>query len=272
MLLIGMVCITLAAPIALDNGAIRIEIEPELFTIRFIGAPGGENFVEPIYVDPSLVEGREWVDPGGLYTDLVGADVGQDGALRRGPAEIIEHKENYIALLGPPSPKLKVRIKKEIRLDPKEARAYFYASAIGLSKTPVEGVLRNTARVPQGTTLRVLRADDTIRTLAGRITPSPAVTPSMKYWLIPVPPTTRMDKMVLGAFVSTVEHRAPSGLQWTRHLVTMPDTRDEVPHEATFLCLLDSTTRTYGASLQSQKTVVTQAQPAFIAEEWTLER
>ena len=54
-------------------------------------------------------------------------------------------------------------------------------------------VLDNTVRVPRRSTLRVERSDGTISALAGTESILPAVVKSAKYWLIPVPPTARMQ-------------------------------------------------------------------------------
>ena len=125
----ALVCAFLMMPVAsaqdiitLENGPLRIEIDPAVFNVRFVGFPGGKNFVESHHVEERERGGPGWLDPGGVTTDLIPLEA-EDAALRRGPAEIIESSDRHVVLLGTESAELGVRIKKEIRLDQAEAKA-----------------------------------------------------------------------------------------------------------------------------------------------------
>ena len=126
--LILLLCLPSAAPIALDNSAMRVEVDPRLFSVCFVGLPNRSNFVEPTQPTQEEIEGEGWVDPGGLHTDLVPYQ-GQDAAIRRGPADVVERTATSVVMLGPVSGTLKVRLKKEIELDEHKPRAVFKVSA-----------------------------------------------------------------------------------------------------------------------------------------------
>ncbi|MCL4693037.1 MAG: hypothetical protein KJ060_11075, partial [Candidatus Hydrogenedentes bacterium] len=190
-------------PNTLDNGAIRVEVDPALFSVRFVGVPGGANFVAPLPVDETVRESEDWVDPGGLQTDVL-PYTARDAASRRGPAEIVEQREDYIALLGPPSEHTGMRIKKEIQLLGREPKARFRVTAMRVAGESGDTAIRNTVRLSKGTTIRLLRDEGDVRVLAGADAITPAVVKSRKYWLIPVPPTSPMDGVILGAFVPTL--------------------------------------------------------------------
>ncbi|GMV90245.1 MAG: hypothetical protein AMXMBFR82_00230 [Candidatus Hydrogenedentota bacterium] len=265
------VCCLISAtdPIVLDNGAIRVEIDPAVFSVRFLGVPGGENFLASLPVDDAARESEDWIDPGGLQTDIL-PYTARDAASRRGPAEIVEHREDYIALLGPPSEQTGMRIKKEIQLLGREPKARFRVTTMRVAGEPGDTALRNTVRLRRGTTIRLLREEGDVRILAGADAIAPAVVKSRKYWLIPIPPTSPMDGVILGAFVPTLIVVNDSG-SWTRRLVTMPEEAKETPHEATVLCVLDDATGSYGAALQGKLESVANGRVQVLEEEWTVE-
>lgn len=256
--------------IVLDNGAIRVEVDPKVFSIGFVGVPGGKNFVEPLLASPEEREGDGWIDPGGLHTDVI-PYTAKDPAARRGPAEVLEQRADYVALRGPPSERSGMRIKKEIQLVGREPRARYRVSALRVSGDSDGVGLRNTARVPEGVILRLMREDGDPRVLAGGDDAAPAVVKSRKFWLIPIPPTAPMDGVVLGAFVPRVVFANDSGT-WTRTLVQMPEDEREVPTGCTFLCILDDGTATYGAALQGAVRRTPQGELVVLEEEWTVER
>lgn len=265
------ICWVLSAtdPIELDNGAIRVEVDPALFSVRFVGVPGGANFVAPLPVDETVRESEDWVDPGGLQTDVL-PYTARDAASRRGPAEIVEQRADYIALLGPPSEQTGMRIKKEVQLLGREPKARFRVTAMRVAGEPGETAIRNTVRLRSGTTIRLLRDEGDVRVLAGADAIAPAVVKSRKYWLIPIPPTSPMDGIVLGVFAPTLIVVNDSG-SWTRRLVTMPEEAKGTPHEATVLCVLDDASGSYGAALQGKLETVANDRVQVLEEEWTVE-
>lgn len=74
-----------ADPVVLDNARIRIEIDTELFTVRFVGAPGGRNLVEPLPISKRARWQRATAtEPGGLgcYVVIDGRTIRAGGRAR----------------------------------------------------------------------------------------------------------------------------------------------------------------------------------------------
>jgi len=176
-----------------------------------------------------------------------------------------------VALLGPLADAGFVQLKKEIRLEGKEPRARYRVTVLSAGADPLTYAIRNTARVPARTTLQVEKTDGDLRRLAGAGANTPTIAKSMRYWLIPVPPTAPTNDVVLGAFVPVVEHKNGWGV-WTRRILAMPADEKEAPHGCTFLCLLDDKTRSYAASLQGAQAAVDVTHPAVFEEEWSLKK
>jgi len=269
-ILCAMISVMMADAVALDNGAMRIEVEPSVFSVRFVGFPGGSNFLDPLYVSPEDSAGTAWLDPGGLVTDLVPLDE-HDGPLRRGPGEVLEHRKDYVALLGPVSKATGLRMKKEFKIDEKEAKALYTVSVSVVGPKAVSCSVRNTARLATGSTLRVEKTDGTIRVLAGADSILPAVVNSNQFWIVPIPPTARMKNVVLGAFIPKVVHLTNQG-SWTRRIVNPPSEAKSVPSESSFVCLLDSDTRSFGGALQGATAPLEPCCAMVFEEEWTLEK
>lgn len=259
-----------AGPIVLENGAVRIEVDPQLFSVQFAGFPGGPNFVDPLRVEDAARTGMEWVDPGGMVTDVFPA-AEHDAALRRGPASVEFQDGRSAVLLGPASEKLGIRLKKEIRLAGDEPKARYIVTLLAPSQDEQRWALRNTARVPLRSTIRIDKDKNEIVPMAGLDKLTPAVVRSMQYWLIPIPPTSPMSNVVLGSPVRSFAIENRSGV-WTRTMVA--PTREESAADAPtpFFCVLDDATRSYGAALQSARQAVTLGDPLVFIEDWQFER
>lgn len=255
---------------ALDNGAIRVEVEPRLFAVRFVGFKDKQSFVLPLAVEAPVAQGADWADAGGLQTDLI-PYTGKDAATRRGPAEVLEYRNDYLAMIGPPSEVSGVRLKKEIQLDGDAPRAHFRVIAQRVGKDPVKLALRNTVRLPAKNTVRLERTDGDVRVLAGADSIFPSVVKSRRYWLIPVPPTSETKGVILASSISSLSVANDSGT-WTRTLVDPPKEMAQVPNESTFLCLLDSATNSYGVALQGRLVELKTGELTTIEEEWTFEK
>ena len=257
-----------AESIVLDNGVMRIEVDPAVFSVRFVGFPGGANFVEPQYLPEAEQSGKAWLDPGGLTTDLVPLEE-QDAALRRGPAEVLSQEPTRVELLGAESAALGLRLKKEIRLDAREARAYYIVTALSSrAEGPTIGI-RNTARLPLRSTVRVPRKDTTFAPLQASPKAPWALVKSLEYWLVPIPPTARVEQLVLGGMSPALEVQNDAGL-WARRMTLPPTDAAQVLNGTSAIVVLDDATRSYGASLQGARAVVGGATPLQLTEEWTL--
>lgn len=259
-----------AGLIILQNTALRIELDPALFAVRFVGFPGGNNFVEPHYIEDRDRDGGAWLDPGGLTTDLVPLDV-EDAALRRGPAEIIEQDEHHVVLLGKASPALGVRFKKEIRLDGDAARAWFIVTALSDRAEGPGLCVRNSARLPGRSTVRVPKKEGTFGMLQDETKTPWVIVKSLEYWLVPVPPTSPVKQLALGGFNPEIQVENASGV-WVRRLTQPPVDETKLWNGVTALCVLDDTTRSYGAALQGAQGPLTAATPLQLTEEWTFQK
>jgi len=259
-----------AGSIVLENGAVRIEADPQLFSVQFAGFPGGPNFVDPLRVEEADRAGAGWVDPGGLLTDVLPAPE-RDAALRRGPASVELQDSHSVVLLGPPSEKFGIRLKKEIRLAGDEPKARYTVTLLASAQDAQRYALRNTMRVPLRNTIRIDKDKNEIVPLAGLDKLAPAVVRSMQYWLIPIPPTSPMSKVVLGARVRSFSIENRSGV-WTRTMAESTPEPSGADASTPFFCVLDDTTRSYGAALQSAPQDVSLGAPLVVAEEWQFER
>lgn len=259
---------TPATPLVLENNALRIEVDPQVFAVRFVGAPGGANFLDPQYLSDAQRQGTEWLDPGGLTTDLVPLE-DKDPALRRGPAEVILQEPLRLILLGAESPAMGLRLKKEIRLDPREATAHYIVTALSSRADGPTVALRNTARLPLRSTVRVPRKDTPFAPIPPNDQVPWVLVKSVDFWLVPIPPTARVAPLVLGGMAHAVDVQTDAGV-WTRRITRPPTEATRVPGGATALIVLDDTTRSYGASLQGEQALLTGATPLQLTEVWTL--
>ncbi len=255
--------------IVLDNGAIRVEIDPQVFAVRFVGIPGGANFLSPLPAEASARNPDTWVDAGGLQTDLL-PFVAKDPAVRRGPAQVIEKRSDYVALLGPASGVSGMRVKKEVQLIGAKPQGRFRVSIMRVGPGEKSVSIRNTARLDAGVTVRLERDEGEPRMLAGSETLTPYIVKSRKYWLIPVPSTSPARGVIVGAVVPTVTVVNKSGV-WRRRLVSMPDKSAKLPQSSTVLCLLDDATKTYGVAVQSPSMAVSGGAVAALEEEWEVD-
>jgi hypothetical protein len=262
--------LALAEPtVILDNGAIRVEIDPQVFAVCYVGIPGEANFLSPLPVDAAARDPAAWVDAGGLQTDLLPL-TRQDAAVRRGPAKVIEQRKDYVALLGPPSAISGMQVKKEVQLLGTSPRARFRVSVLRVGAGEDAVSIRNTARVGPGVTLRLDRSEGAPRMLAGSETLEPYFVKSRKYWIIPVPSTSPARGVIAGALVSTVSVVNRSSV-WRRHLAAAPRPGDVLPKDCSVLCLLDDPTQTYGVAMQGPTASVRSGAITALEEDWEVE-
>lgn len=258
-----------AAPLVLDNGVVRVDVDPSVFAIRFVGFSHGANFVAPLEIADTVPAG-DWVDAGGLSTDLI-PYAGKDAAIRRGPAEVLEHRPDYLSMLGPASESTGIRLKKEIQLDKAAARARFRVTAQCVAAESVRYAIRNTARLAPRCTVRVERTDGDIRILAGADTIFPAVVKSRRFWLMPVPPTSELRGVVLGSVAPAASIATDAGA-WLRRIVDPPTDTGTAPNDSLFLCVLDDTTQSYGAALQGGVAELKPGELMTLEEEWVFDK
>ena len=262
-------CFSAADPIVLSNGAIRVEVDAEVFAVRYVGRPGGLNFVEPLFVPPSEREGTGWVDPGGLTVNLYPLEE-RDAALLRGPAEVIERTDWSVALLGPESAAQRLRILKEIRIEPEAPVAHYAVTVISTDEQPKRLAVQNAARVPGNTTVSIRRDQGVFQALNGEEALMPLVSETADRWRVQLRTPSAEKRVVFGAFVNEVAHENRDGL-WVRRLNNAPEEVHTVPLEATFIGLVDEASASRAAIVQGPWNEVTASSPAVLRETWTLE-
>lgn len=135
--------------LALDNGLMRVEADPAVMALRFLGPAEGPNLVEPLYVSRLDRRGQAPLDAGGLSWEILGID---NAALRRGPAEVLRHSDDALVLLSPVDAGTGLQLKLELLLDESSPALRMRATVTSQSSTPSAPVaVRSAARLWPGT-------------------------------------------------------------------------------------------------------------------------
>ncbi len=268
--LLCLLCCLASEPVILENGTIRVEVDPAVFAIRFVGLTGERNWVDPGFVSEAERNSAGPLDPGGLFTGLV-PDIPQDAALLRGPATIISQDAHGLVLLGPESPQTQLQIKKEIRLADTGGRAQFSVTVLSSSNQSRKLAIRNSVRIPQGMTLCLNRSDGDLRVLSGTGTIFDIAKKSLEYWLIAVPTSGRSFNVTLGAPSLQMSLQANQRV-WSRRLAVTGVPADQFPDKCAFTCALDDASRAYTASLQGPMREVSAGSPLVLTEDWDFDR
>lgn len=103
------------SPVAIENAAVRVEVDPQLLSIRYVGPPQGPNLVESLHVEARDRRLEDWLDAGGVTWDIASTPE-HDAPLRRGPATVLAHTANRVVLLSPASTESPYRLKLEITI------------------------------------------------------------------------------------------------------------------------------------------------------------
>lgn len=267
--LISVVWAIVVAPVFLDNGHIRIEFSPEDFQVVFVGIPNGKNFLEVVKLERGkTAEDNEHKEA--FSSDLLPYK-GLDPVLRYGPGVVKELSREHVVAESPLSTVYGVRIRKEIRLYPAQPKASMRVTVLSESDAPMDLAIRNTARLPQDSTIRVEKRGDSMKVLAGADSLAPWVVNSVRYWLVPIPPTSHADQVILGAVAEEVELENETGV-WVRRILDMPRQPDMLPQQNSFLCLLDEKTHTFASVLQSPWFSCSKSKPLDFREVWTIKK
>ena len=144
--------------VVLKSPVLRLEVDPQTFSLRYVGLPGGYNFVQPNYLDDIDRLEATWLDAGGLYAGI-GLSTDEDAALRRGPAVEVEQGESFVALLGPWSEKHGLRFKKEVHLDNRSGSATYTLTLYAKRHTPKNIAIETLCQIPPGTVVVGLDED-----------------------------------------------------------------------------------------------------------------
>lgn len=265
-------CIPLgAAGVVLENDAIRLELDPRTYSIRYLGEPGGPNFVDPLYLTPRQRNEPGLVQPGGIMTDVLPVREA-DAVLRRGPASVVVQRPDYLLLMGPRSEASDLQVKKEYRLHGDAAQITYRVSVLSSRKAERSLSLRVTAQIPWGTTLVLPpRPEGGLQLVRGAF-------PAFTTFIEAPDPDYRI---LLGrrqgrahAVLETVGGRTALENRfgtWTRS-GTMRSAGDPSTSPVRVVALVDDASLTCQVALESTQTGVNVGAPLVYEEEWILHR
>lgn len=256
--------------LVLQNGHIRVELEPRTFSLRYLGFPGGKNFLDPIYLSETEIAGAGWVAPGGVVTDLVPVSRAY-ASLRRGPATIAERTDDYILLLGPAHPESGWQFKKEYQLT-RDSAALTYKLTVQTQQKEERSVrVRITAQLPEEGIVFIPHTAGELGFLRGA---GPALrllhAPEDSGYRIPLAANSSWRRAVLASPASELTYTTGFGV-WSRRL----EVRSAAPDEDStyqFLALLDEASHTYQVALEAAQAGVNVGAPLVVVEHWTLSR
>ena len=255
--------------IVLTNGLVEVTVSPRLFTVLGLRTLEGAHWVGVTALSQQERAGKDWVDPGGITTDII--PFVQDAAVRRGPGTVVSHEDLSLVMEGPVSEELGLRLRKEVRLASASPVVTYTVTAVSTVETPRKLALRNTARLVPRVTLRIDKRDGSLRALGEDQKPGLAVVNSLRWWMVPIPPTGEVKQLVLGAYVPKVTLRRGRE-EWGRRLLPLPADKTAVPNLSTLVCVLDTATESYGAAFQGATQTLTRETPVTLVEEWTLKQ
>jgi hypothetical protein len=262
----------LGAPevLALDNGAIRIEIEPELFAVRFIGRPGGENFLDPIYVRDTVRNSEGVAESGGLTTIVEPLGL-RAAVLSRGPARLIDSGPYHVVLIGPVAEESGLRIRKDFRIDPKEPKAWYTVTVLSLNKEPVELSVVNSAAIPMGTTVWAREPEGaSIRALEDDLGALQVEKVGGGVSFLPRSLRVAGRKGRWGGSAGGAAFKNSTGI-WVRKIDGPLADTQAYNDEAPLVFSINDTAMRYGVDMRSPRTSVDSATPLIHREIWQLE-
>lgn len=256
-------------PVVLQNGYVRLELEPRTFSVRFAGFPGGKNFLEPVHLTESEIAGPNWVDPGGLTTDLLPARE-NSALLRRGPAEVVVQEERYVLLLGPEHPDSNWRVKKEYFLEKDTPEGRYKVTVTSARKTERRVGIRIAAQVVRAGQWEISGDFGVPGLMLGQYPDLASVTGAdTPGYIVPLAGGRDRRRAVLAVpGAPEVTQQTPFGT-WSRRLELASDTAGEGgPASPRLVLLLDDATHVYQAGLEAMQSGVNVGAPLVIVEHW----
>lgn len=258
-----------AAGVILENDALRLEVDPRTYSIRYLGQPGGPNFVDPLYLTDRQRNERGLVYPGGVMTDVLPVREA-DAVLRRGPAEVIVHRADYLLLTGPKSEGSDLQVKKEYRLHGDAPRITYRLSVLSTRKEERSVSIRVTAQIPWGASLRLPRSPEGgLQLLRGAFPGyTDFVARSGPDYRIDLGRREGRDHAVLQTLGGPTSVETRFGV-WTRS-ARMHSAGDDRASPVRIMALVDDASFTSQIALESTQAGVNVGAPLVYEEQWTL--
>lgn len=253
-------------PYVLDNGQVRVEIDPALFAIRFVGLSGGDNFLELVYVSELERQGSGWVACGGLVTDVVPLEA-PSPLLRRGPAEVVYLSERSVLLVGPEDPALGLRLEKEIALEKDAPRVRYTVRVLTTRPESRQVAVRNIARIPIGSKIQFCQADQKAFTLTGIASLEAVAELSGIDWVVSMPPKGLAGEGAITA-PGTETSLTVNGVTWHRQFA--PASETDIP--SVVQGVFDVAHYAYQHAVQSQAGTLEMGTPFAFTELWFFDR
>ena len=258
-----------AAGVVLENDAIRLELEPRTYSIRYLGQPGGPNFVDPLYLTERQHNEPGLVQPGGIMTDVLPVSEA-DALLRRGPASVVVHRPDYLLLMGPKSSISDLQVKKEYRLHGDQARITYRVSVLSSRKEERPITIRVTAQIPWGASLILPpRPEGGLQLVRGAFPGyTDFVAPSGSNYRVDLARREGRAHAVLKTLggATSVETRFGN---WTRS-GAMHSAGEDASSPVQIIALVDDASLTSQIALESTQTGVNVGAPLIYEEEWIL--
>ena len=265
--LLGALAAVGQAPVVLENGHVRLEIEPRTFSLHFAGFPGGKNFLDVIHVPATEIAAAGWLEPGGVTTDLL-PEVENSALMRRGPAEVIVSEDHYLLLMGPMHPERDWRIKKEYFLTPGRSEVRYKVTVLSPRKEERRAGIRITAQVPRNGRLHVPAAPGTLGLLRGDFPDFSGLREAGgDSFAIPVSARDERRSAVVAVPSSEVTLETDFG-RWKRRMEVISEIDGGGSQSPRLLVLLDDPAHRYQCGLEVVQSGVNVGAPLVVVEHW----
>jgi len=255
-------------PVVLESPHVRIELESRTFSVRFVGFPGGKNFLDLIHLTASAIASPGWLEPGGITTDLI-PDSENSALLRRGPAELVVFEEHYVLLLGPEDPDHHWRIKKEYFLAVDRSEVRYKLTVMSTLKEERKVGVRITAQLPREGGLLIPKAAGALGLLRGDFPRFNELIGSVAdAYTINLAVGPKRQRAVLASPATSLVYETPFG-RWERQIEIRSSL--ESPSENAMprlLVLLDDDSHVYQAGLEVTQSGVNVGAPLVVQERW----
>ncbi|MBX3178050.1 MAG: hypothetical protein KF886_11855 [Candidatus Hydrogenedentes bacterium] len=267
--LLGILSSDPGAPVILDNGRVRLEVDPRVFGVRFAGFSGGPNFLDTVFPGEPQRPGAPGIDIGGFVADVL-PRAGDPGPRRHAPAEIVEHDARYVLLLGPEDPETHWRVKKEFFLERDSATVRCRTALLTSRKVERSGGLRLTAQVARTGTVMLPRTEGEIGLYWGTFPGLAELRRGPEDWArIPVSGRGRDARAVLVAPVTAMVMEAPFG-RWTRRLES-PEAGGGPGGRGRMFIVVDDRSHVCQVTLEVTGSGINAGAPLVVEEIWTFE-
>lgn len=260
-----------AGVLVLESPQIRLEVDPERFSVRFLGWPGGPNFVEPLHLARARQGASMANAPGGISSDVLYLPA-ERSLLCGGPARVLEHRRDYLLLMGPVSRQNALQVKKEYRIHGEEARLTYKLSVLSSRKEERTVTVRVTAQVPWGGEVRVAGpGSGSARLIRGAYPGFEALrAPGDEGYVVPLGRRRGRELAVVRVPADEMVAARPSG-SWRRRCA-IAGAGSEAGADTSLLLLLDDRSFTCRTAFEGRQGGVNVGAPLVYTEEWTLTR